>query len=175
MTINISPSRLQDNPKDASGSDDLQSFREELHDDRLLGHSPADRLRYIRHHNEQIAELNQRADDEIARVEAWRESVTSKPRTSIEHHSNEIKKWFSDHGHTTPQKFVDGVVKIQRGRERVEIVDAGQLSLEFFHAPTSPKPNLVAIKAHIKSTGEIPDGADLIRGDDQIVVEVSDA
>ena len=55
----------------------------------------------------------------------------------------------------------------------VEIVDEKQVPEEFFKAG-KPKLSKSLISTHIKTTGEIPDGVDWVRGDDSFTVTLID-
>ena len=71
--------------------------------------------------------------------------------------------------------YPDGALSMRRGSERVEIAN----EVEFTNTHKQPfvrevytrKADKAAIKKHIKTTGEIPEGADLVRGEDTFVVK----
>ena len=55
----------------------------------------------------------------------------------------------------------------------VEVTDESLVPKEFYKTP-DPKVSKTLISKHIKTTGEIPDGVDWVRGEDSFKVELSD-
>ena len=71
--------------------------------------------------------------------------------------------------------YPDGALSMRRGSERVEIANevvfTNTHKLPFVREVYTRKADKAAIKKHIKATGEIPEGADLVRGEDTFVVK----
>ena len=71
--------------------------------------------------------------------------------------------------------YPDGALSMRKGSERVEIenevVFTNTHKLPFVREVYTRTPDKAAIKKHIKTTGEIPEGADLVRGEDTFVVK----
>jgi len=71
--------------------------------------------------------------------------------------------------------YPDGALSMRKGSERVEIenevVFTNTHKLPFVREVYTRKADKAAIKKHIKTTGEIPEGADLVRGEDTFVVK----
>ena len=134
-----------------------------------------DRFRACRWHHAERQKLRDRARAEIERVEQWLERAERGPTRKIEWHTEQIRQAYRGSGQTKPDRYPHGTVRLQRGRERVEITDIDALAPQFFHAPAAPRPDLLAIRKHVqRNGGECPDGADIVRGEDVIVVEVHD-
>lgn len=72
-------------------------------------------------------------------------------------------------------QYPDGALSMRKGSERVEIenevVFTNTHKLPFVREVYTRTPDKAAIKKHIKTTGEIPEGADLVRGEDTFVVK----
>ena len=73
--------------------------------------------------------------------------------------------------------LINGTLKVRAGRESVEITDERALqdagSPDYFRTTTPTAPDKKAILDHIKATGEIPAGCDLVRSPDTFTVETS--
>jgi hypothetical protein len=71
-------------------------------------------------------------------------------------------------------KLINGTLKLIAGRERVEVADPEHFVAiadeQFVRTKVIKEPDKRAILTHIHSTGEIPDGAELVRGDDSFKV-----
>ncbi|MBT4503526.1 MAG: hypothetical protein HOC74_37690, partial [Gemmatimonadetes bacterium] len=74
--------------------------------------------------------------------------------------------------------LVHGTIRKIKGRERIEITDEEAFlttaPLHLVNEQLLRKPDKKAILAHIKETGEIPEGTDLIRGEDTIQIQTED-
>ena len=134
----------------------------------------SDHFRYLDHWTTQKSALEDRAAEEIQRIRDWLTAVSAESIRKMEFHENSIRKWFQEEKHTKKQDYPHGSVRLQKGRERIEILDADSLPVNFLHLPSRPSPDKDAIKEYIKRTGIIPDQVDCVRGDDKIVVEVQE-
>ena len=144
-----------------------------LEDGKITDDTKAeDHLRCIRYWQTQIADVDAHADAEIERINRWRESRQRSPNSKYEYHRRCLEWWFEGDERKTA-KLINGTVKSIRGRERVEIIDADAVPEEFLCETISTRPDKKLILDTIKSTGEIPDGCDLVRGDDSVKIEVS--
>jgi len=74
-------------------------------------------------------------------------------------------------------KLINGTLKVRSGRESVEITDERALMASdapgYFRTTTTTAPDKKAILDHIKATGEIPAGCDLVRSPDTFTVETT--
>lgn len=131
-----------------------------------------DHLRCLRYWQTQIADIDAHADAEIERIDAWREARQRSAKSKQEYHRRCIEWWFSDDQRKTA-KLINGTIKSIRGRERVEITNENAVPQKFLAETTTTRPDKKLILDTIKSTGEIPDGCDLVRGEDTVKIEVS--
>ena len=122
----------------------------------------------------QEEEIESKATVERERIEAWRckrlQRVTGALRY-LEH----MLRLYSEHTGRKRHDSPNGVLKWVKGREHIEIIDETAFIAE--HRGTdlvrvTEAPAKDAITRQIKSTGEIPIGADLVRADDTFKVEV---
>ena len=62
--------------------------------------------------------------------------------------------------------MINGSFKRTKGRESIVVEDDASLPEQFTVTKTTVNPDKKALLAHIKETGEIPDGVDLVCGED---------
>ena len=129
-------------------------------------------LKCIRYWQKKAAEFDAHADAEIERVNAWRESRKKSPEWQQQFHLRCLENWFKDDERKTA-RLINGTVKKFSGRERIEITDEEQIPQAFLRATTTYSPDKKHIISHIRSTGDIPNGCDLVRGEDSVKVEVN--
>ena len=142
----------------------------------------ADRyLRGFRYYTEllaaQTANADAQADAEIARIEAWRDAQTRDARNAIAYCTHMLRS-FSDAVGRVKRTSPAGTIKWRKGSKYIVVDDpatfcvahAGTPLVRIKPAP-DPEPDKTAIRDHIKSTGDIPDGADEVRGDDTFVID----
>ena len=154
-----------------AASTDLRSVTERLNP--IENDTKAeDHLRCLRYWQTQVAEIDAHADAEIERINRWRESRQRSPNSKYEYHRRCLEWWFEGDERKTA-KLINGIIKSIRGRERVEIIDADAVPQKFLAETISTRPDKKLILDTIKSTGEIPDGCDLVRGEDTVKIEVS--
>ena len=134
-------------------------------------------LEWLRYRMGKIDEISQRMDAEIERLEARKKQLVSGHRQRAEYLEQALKKHLWESG----EKRIDyayGSLSRRKGREKVEVRD--ETAFCFKHGDqqglvaTTRRPDKVGIKAHIKKTGEIPDGADLVRGDDTCTITLTE-
>ena len=134
-------------------------------------------LEWLRYRNGKIVEISQRMDAEIARLKARKGQLLSGHRQRADYLEAALKKYLWESG----QKRIDyayGTLSRRRGRERVEVEDDYAFCFKYGDnadlVATTRRPDKLGIKAHIKSTGDIPDGADLVRGDDTCTITLTE-
>ena len=130
-----------------------------------------DHLRRRAYWAEQRQEKIAHAALEIAKVEAWRDTQTEKIDRHITWHDTGLKAFMWNSGAKTIS-LVQGTLKRIKGREKVEIIDEEKF-LEM--APEQlvrikRSPDKREILAQIKAGGEIPEGVDLVTGEDSFSV-----
>ena len=132
----------------------------------------SDHFRYLNYWTTQKSALEERAAEEIQRIRDWLDAASAESTRKMEFHENSIRKWYQEEKHTKKQSYPHGSVRLQQGKERIEILDADSLPVNFLHLPSRPTPDKTAIKEYIHRTGVVPDQVDIVRGEDKIVVEV---
>ncbi len=161
--------RIADDYLMPEGDDDGEPWSyEQCEDDNAA----EQHLRCIRYWQKKAAEFDAHADAEIERINAWRESRKKSPEWQQQFHRRCLENWFADDERKTA-KLINGTIKQFKGRERVEIIDADAVPEKYLAETVSTRPDKKLILDAIKSTGEIPAGCDLVRGEDSIKIEVS--
>jgi hypothetical protein len=155
-----------------SAEDQVVNFEDGIAD----GEQAERYLEWLRYRNGKIDEISQRMDAEIKRLEDRKGQLLSGHRQRAEYLEAALKKYLWESG----QKRIDyayGTLTRRRGRERVEVEDEYAFCVKHGDddalVATTRRPDKLGIKAHIKSTGEIPDGADLVRGDDTCTITLT--
>ena len=132
-------------------------------------------LRALRYYQDQADVVEARADAAVKRAEEFRAGEGRKAAGAIAYLTARLKQ----HSEATGRgKRVSpyGTLQWRKGRERVEIDDeAGfcDLHSETDLVRTKHTPAKDKIKAQIKSTGEIPAGADIVRSEDTFAVTLT--
>ena len=120
--------------------------------------------------DEQMNEVIELADEEIKLIEEYRKQELEK--------LDKKRSWltFNLEGYirSTGEKTINlphGQIKLRQGRQKVQVIDmtkflkvGDKLNL-LRRIPESLEPDLSAIHQHIKRTGEIPVGVDVIPGE----------
>lgn len=111
--------------------------------------------------------------DVRASLEAWRERETRRLTARAEWHEHSLGAYLARSGQRSLKLF-GGTLRTVKGRERVEITDEAA-----FLAAATPdlvrtitEPDKRAILAHLKRTGEILPGTDVIVGDDTFAISI---
>ena len=128
-------------------------------------------LDYWRYEAEQI---NEHAEKQIERAKQWREEQLSTINKRINYHESGLIAFLQTQGKKTV-KLINGTIKRIAGRDRVEVNDFGAL-LAYDQGKRGlvrikQEPDKKAIMDHIKASGELPNGVDLVTGEDSFKVE----
>ena len=134
-------------------------------------------LEWLRYRNGKIDEITRRMDAEIAVLEHRKEQLLKTHINRTEYLEASLKKHLWESG----KKRLDyayGTLTRRKGREKVVIEDEPAFCFKHGDTPyvattTTRSPDKAGIKDHIKKTGEIPDGADLVRGDDTCTITLT--
>jgi len=136
-------------------------------------------LRGLRFYRGEVAEILAKAQDEIdlakaeiARIEAWREKALRSPHGSVDYLTARLQQFSESVGHKR-RKSPNGTIGWRKGRKRVEIL-ADDFCDQHADEPWvrwKAEPDKKAIMDHIKETGEIPEGADLVTAPDTFVID----
>lgn len=122
--------------------------------------------------------IRAQAKAEIERIQRWAQAETERIDRRISWHERGLFELLKSTGKKS-MKYAYGTLKWIVGRERVEVEDKDAF-LNWARSCESRKhlirvkeePDKVAIGKFVKDTGEIPDGVDLVTGDDNIKIEI---
>lgn len=121
------------------------------------------------------AEIEERFDTEIARLMARADQTLERLRKRQAWHEGALKAYFVRKGEKR-LVLANATLSSVRGRERVEVHDVDALGLwnntnQQALVEYTPKPLKTDILAYIKDTGELPNGVELVRGEDSFKVK----
>ena len=130
-------------------------------------------LRAVRHYSEERQACIDGYDGVIAEYEASKARKVEQFDARLAWLESALKAHYV-HSGQKKLGYPDGSLSMRKGRESVVVADPGA----FCEAhktnglvSVTVAPDKAAIKKHITDTGEIPEGADLVRGDDTFVVK----
>jgi len=119
-------------------------------------------------------EITQQAQLEVSVITEWRDKKTAEIDRQIEYLKSRLKAYLTELNVKTLE-LPHGILKFRKNPDRVTITD-----MEIFMKNAMPetvtvipeqvRPDLTKIKAHIKSTGEIPSGVELITGENNFTI-----
>jgi hypothetical protein len=120
---------------------------------------------------EQMADVNKLADDEISLIENYRkneiERLEKKRSWLLFNLENFARQQMQQTGEKTI-RLPKGQLSLRKGRDKIEILDLAafmKVAVRFSLLRTTPErqePDLQAIATHVKRTGEIPIGTKVI-------------
>lgn len=134
-------------------------------------------LRALDHWRYEAELIEDHANAQIRRANEWKEEELAKLNKRIQYHESGLIAYLQTQGKKTI-KLINGTIKRIAGRDRVEVKDLGALMnwndreggnlirIKY-------EPDKVAIKEHISSNGELPEGVDLVKGDDTFKVDTN--
>lgn len=128
-------------------------------------------LRALRYYRAEEERVKAAALAECERIGEWERKHLRTPRGAIDYLTHQLEMFSEATGrgkHDSP----NGTLRWRKGRERIEIENEDAFCDS--HGDTNlvrrtATPDKGAIKAYIQATGEIPDGADIVRGHDVFV------
>ncbi len=129
----------------------------------------------------EIEKVAAHASAMIDKAETWKARETEKLERSRAFYAGSLQGYLYASGEKT-LKLVNGTLKVRAGRQRVEILDEETFRITgkayarglLREVPAQFEPDKKAILDWIKANkGEIPDGANLVTGDDTFTVEVN--
>jgi hypothetical protein len=179
LSVCLAENWLEDNPPPPSAPQAL--FAEEPDEEDEFGEFAVefeeitDRLQadsllwQIGQLEEEIAEIDSLAEKEVAQIERWRVRERSKLEERVTAFSGGLQAFLRKEGRKS-LSLPHGKLQFRKNPDRVSIDE--QLfdweREEFIRVvPEQKKPNLSAIKKHLKQTGEIIEGAQLQWGEEQ--------
>lgn len=105
------------------------------------------------------------ARESIQRTNDWLESKQKKVNSTIEYLSNQMKNYLQTEK-LKSLSLPNGIIGLRKQPDTIEIIDEelfmSKANPQFIkHLPETYTPDMKAIKDHMKSTGELPEGAEL--------------
>ncbi len=151
--------------------DFYDEFLEEVHEAKTM--ADADYLLgKVAELDKQIDEIDESADIQIQRIREWQESRIA----SIEKQKDYLLPSLHAYILSTDKKtikLVNGNINLRKLQPKLEIIDEEIIPNQFIKIREVSTIDKSGIKAHIKSTGEIPDGVDYIKQDDKFGYKVN--
>lgn len=127
-------------------------------------------LRALRYWRTCRTEAEAHAEAEMYRIKTWLDAETSRIDRRIQWHEGGLRAFLEQTGKKTV-KLIYGTLKRIAGRARVDCTDF--LAFKRWNdlndvalVRVKMEPDKKAITTYIKETGEIPDGCDLVTGED---------
>ena len=127
-------------------------------------------LEYLHYWKRLRAARQAHAQKQLDKVQTWLDRELEPIDRKIAWHERGLKTYLWTTGKKT-LRLINGTLKRIAGRERVEITDEARLPESFFRIKTVRTPDKKAILSHIRQSGEIPDGTDLVRNEDTLKIE----
>ena len=134
-------------------------------------------LRFLAYHRWYRQEMEAHARQQIEKVQLWLEGELERIDRKIHWHERGLSGFLWQTGQKSV-RLIHGTLRKIKGRERVEILDEetflAKAPESLITARVIRKPDKKAIIAHIRLTGEIPPGADLVRGEDTLHIDTKE-
>lgn len=128
-------------------------------------------LRYYRAERDKVAAA---AQAERERIDEWERKHARKPDGAIAYLET-VLRLFSEAVGKKKRVSPSGTLSWRKGRERVVVEDVDAFCARHAGSDlvrTKAEPDKSTIIARVKAGGEIPEGADIQRGDDTFVIDV---
>ena len=129
-----------------------------------------DHLRKLAEWRDELWKVLCHFEAELGKIEAWREKQDQKIYRRIAWHERCLSAWFVQTGAKSAQ-LINGTVRNKAGRERVDITDASAIPQEYLREKVTYDPDRKRILAALKETGEIVPGTEVVRGEDEVVID----
>ena len=129
-----------------------------------------DHLRALAYHRDELWKVLCHFEAELGRIEAWREKQDQRIHRRIAWHERCLAAWFKSTG-AKSANLINGTVRNKAGRERVDITDASAIPQEYLREKVTYDPDRKRILAALKETGEIVPGTEVVRGEDEVVID----
>tara|TARA_R110000824_G_scaffold7698_1_gene34807 strand:- start:13363 stop:13890 length:528 start_codon:yes stop_codon:yes gene_type:complete len=167
--------------RDIDWFSEWEEIEEQDREPEIVGQEDAEsRLWVVKRLRSDLAEIKAHADIERARIATWETSEASKVSRQMDWLEKGLRAFLMGTGKVT-MNLIGGKLKYRKGREKVEIEDEQQFvsdynsgGLEdqgFIRETIKHAPDKKAILAHIKATGEVPEGVELVYGEDSFSMD----
>ena len=120
----------------------------------------------------EIEEINESTEIQVNRINQWRESRIESIEKQKQYFLPSLHAFIQQSGKRTI-KLVNGNINLRKLQPKLEIIDEEIIPNQFIKIREVSTIDKSGIKAHIKSTGEIPDGVDYIEQNDKFVYKVN--
>lgn len=134
-------------------------------------------LRVLAYWQRQRAERAFHAQEQQDRIALWLERELERIDRKTAWHEQALQGFLWQTGKKSV-RLIHGAIRRVKGRERVEVTDEeiflSHASMDLIREQTLRQPDKKAILAHIRQTGDIPAGIDLVCGDDTIKIETEE-
>uniref|UniRef100_A0A6M3KY59 Putative host-nuclease inhibitor protein n=1 Tax=viral metagenome TaxID=1070528 RepID=A0A6M3KY59_9ZZZZ len=134
-------------------------------------------LRAVKFWRKEQDRLEQQVKDEVGRLQLWLKTEQDRLDRKIRWHEDGLHDFLVRSGKKSI-KLAYGVIKWVKGRDKVEVLDMAALEIwaqnNGLGVRVKREADKLAIAKHIKETGEIPDGTDLVAGEDTFTVDTKD-
>ena len=129
-----------------------------------------DHLRKLAEFRDELWKVLCHFEAELGKIEAWREKQDQRIHRRIAWHERCLSAWFVQTGAKSAD-LINGTVRNKPGRERVDITDASAIPHEYLREKVTYDPDKKRILAALKETGEIVPGTEVVRGEDEVVID----
>ena len=131
-------------------------------------------LRAVRYWRSEQERLEKQVKDEVGRLQLWLEIEKRRISDRIGWHEEGLRGFLQRSGKKS-LKLAYGCLKWVKARDKVEVEDFDALETWAHHNDGTgirikKEADKLAIAKHVKATGEIPDGTDLVTGQDTFSV-----
>lgn len=135
-------------------------------------------LQHIKYWEEQLEQRRKHANKEIEKAKTWLALQEERIESKLSWHRESIRQHMEKDG-VKSASFINGRVAWHKGRERVEVLDEEKFLTwvrvrgkdDLTNTKTITTPNKNEIRDFVRISGELPDGIDLIVGEDQLVIK----
>lgn len=131
-----------------------------------------DHLEHLKRIKYELERDLQHVAQQQEKIDRFAKRSRDRAQKKIDYHEACLMRFLEARGETS-KTLINGSLRTRTGRMSVEITDESLVPKEFYKTP-DPKVSKVLISKHIKTTGEIPDGVDWVRGEDSFTVELSE-
>ena len=132
--------------------------------DYSAGRAESD-LRRIAEARQEIEEIKSHAQEQRNQTDAWEAREIERLENSIRWQINNVNIYASRSEKKTV-RLINGTIKRIAPRLSIEITDESKIPEKYIRRTEKISPDKKAILDHVKETGEIIDGADLVEGEE---------
>jgi len=148
---------------------------DEIDIEQVEGENKAeDHLKKLLYHRNQLYRAECHRDTEVKKAQekadAWYAGEDKYWSRRIAWHERCLSAWFRSTG-AKSANLINGKLKNIKGRERVEIIDEDSIPAEYKNETITYAPDKKRILAALRESGEIVEGTEVVRGEDEVVID----